>query len=963
MATVCPEESKISDFVSRALQVSSIAQIEAHIADCGDCRNLVYALAGTEERAEVERVGRFELIELIGHGAMGSVYRAHDPELDRHVAVKIRRGNARLDVAAEDRLRREAQALAKLTHQNVVAVYETGRHAEMAYVAMELVDGVTLDGWLVQARSQRAALDVMLGAGRGLAAAHEVGLIHRDFKPQNVFVSKADVAKVGDFGLVRVGHGEAVSSISPTSDLVVTLSVAGSIIGTPAYMAPEQLSGEVATEASDQFSFCVTLFEALYGARPFGGTTVEALLAAMRGGVQLPAKSRVPRHVRRVLARGLSFEPRERFASMAVLLDELAHRRSVGTWAAVGVGVAAVAAVGVLAVTARDADACSGSERELAGIWDGKRRDAVTAAFEATGVGHAAEVATKTTDLLDRHAKVWIGAHRDACEATRVRKSQPESVLALRNACLAERRGELRALTDLFVRADASTIDNAIDATVALERIEQCADISALQQVVRPPSDPVKRVLVEARRAELAHLIALMNVARADEALALAKPLAAATEELGYAPLQADALTVLGTLLHDVGKDDDAIAALREAAATADAAGDDRSRFEAYDSLLQVLTYTRRVDQLDDALLQLRGIVARQPYDAGMTNRLLLLEGFALVAKQKPAEAIPKYRALIASIEKAGRDDDPELGMAYTLLSDALARAGKTDEVIAAAKRGEEVLAKAYGPSRSASLEAKSNDEQAKIFQAMMLIDQQKTAEGIALAESAQAKLVQLHGPDHGSVGMASHMIGVGYSDLGQYEKAREHHHRALEIHLRIHGHDNIKIAASLMELARIDLVEKNFEKAAKQYDEARDIFVKVRGADSMQAVAMDLFMVRALIGAGDLDGASKHLARARELGGSTLGKGAQTFVLEAEILVERGKPAQAIVVLEKAYAMPRGEGEWVGHAEHVWARALARQHKKAEAVVHAEKAIAELEKRRKKDELPEVQKLLASLR
>ena len=122
MATVCPEESKISDFVSRALQVSSIAQIEAHIADCGDCRNLVYALAGTEERAEVERVGRFELIELIGHGAMGSVYRAHDPELDRHVAVKIRRGNARLDVAAEDRLRREAQALAKLTHQNVVAV-------------------------------------------------------------------------------------------------------------------------------------------------------------------------------------------------------------------------------------------------------------------------------------------------------------------------------------------------------------------------------------------------------------------------------------------------------------------------------------------------------------------------------------------------------------------------------------------------------------------------------------------------------------------------------------------------------------------------------------------------------------------------------------------------------------------------------------------------------------------------
>ncbi|HVK75995.1 MAG TPA: serine/threonine-protein kinase, partial [Kofleriaceae bacterium] len=339
----CPSETALSDFVSRTLPGPVEAELAVHVADCDGCRNLVFALASpvagaaADEAVEpVERIGRFVVTELVGHGAMGSVYRARDPELDRAVAIKVRRGRSRLDGELEDRLRREAQALARLSHPHVVAVYEAGGHDGRPYVAMEYVEGTTLEAWLAGSRTTRAVLDCVVQAGRGLAAAHAVGLVPRDFKPANVLVSTTGEAKVGDFGLVRLDAGEPVRDRDAPGDGDVVLTMTGSLLGTPAYMAPEQLDGEVATAASDQFSFCVTLCEALFGRRPFAGATLDELRAAMARPLELPADARwpgrVPAAVRRALARGLARDPAARFASMAALVDALTRaprRRAV----------------------------------------------------------------------------------------------------------------------------------------------------------------------------------------------------------------------------------------------------------------------------------------------------------------------------------------------------------------------------------------------------------------------------------------------------------------------------------------------------------------------------------------------------------------------------------------------------------------------------------------------------------
>ncbi|HET6585768.1 MAG TPA: serine/threonine-protein kinase, partial [Nannocystaceae bacterium] len=222
---------------------------------------------------------------IIGAGAMGVVYRAHHLRLDRPVALKLQR-TASLDHA---RLEREARAMAKLSHPHVVAVYDVGTWASDVYIAMEFVDGWSLRAWLeATKRPWKVALDTCMQAGRGLAAAHAAGIIHRDFKPDNVLVGMDGRVRVADFGIARGSampvraEGEDGNALGP--DLTAT----GGMPGTPAYMAPEQFGG-VADAKSDVFSFCVVLYEALFGQRPFGGASLpELLFNVSRGNVRPP---------------------------------------------------------------------------------------------------------------------------------------------------------------------------------------------------------------------------------------------------------------------------------------------------------------------------------------------------------------------------------------------------------------------------------------------------------------------------------------------------------------------------------------------------------------------------------------------------------------------------------------------------------------------------------------------------
>ncbi|MBA3501458.1 MAG: serine/threonine protein kinase, partial [Deltaproteobacteria bacterium] len=269
----------------------------------------------------------------LGSGGMGVVYAAFDTELQRRVALKVLRDG--LTDQAQQRLLREARAMARLTHPNVVTVYEVGSANARDFVAMELVDGESLAEWLrAERRREHEILDAFISAGRGLAAAHGAGMVHRDFKPHNVLRSKGGRVVVTDFGLARDAADPLTATLPvpptsgppPTDSALSDLTVPGSLVGTPAYMAPEQWSGGRLTPATDQFAFCVALWEALSGERPYRGITLEALREEVTAGPDKLDMSKLPRRFRALLRRGLAPAPAARWPSMDALLARLQRR-------------------------------------------------------------------------------------------------------------------------------------------------------------------------------------------------------------------------------------------------------------------------------------------------------------------------------------------------------------------------------------------------------------------------------------------------------------------------------------------------------------------------------------------------------------------------------------------------------------------------------------------------------------
>ncbi|HEX3765940.1 MAG TPA: protein kinase [Kofleriaceae bacterium] len=283
------------------------------------------------------RVGRYLIRDTLGAGAMGVVYRAHDPDLGRDVAIKLVRGEA-AHPSSHVRLLREAQAMAKLHHPNVVPIFDVGQAGDAVFVAMPLLEGGTLKHWLrSDARPFDAILDRFLAAGRGLAAAHAAGLVHRDFKPDNVLLGIGGEIHVADFGLARrVGDEPGPEgSVDPLTPAAVTQT--GAVLGTPAYMAPEQLRGRLIDARADQFSFCVALWEGIYGQRPFPDPSGEAgppwhsRLDAIAAGPALPRRDRRA-WIARLLVRGLATDPKRRWPTLQALLDAIAARRRPRRW-------------------------------------------------------------------------------------------------------------------------------------------------------------------------------------------------------------------------------------------------------------------------------------------------------------------------------------------------------------------------------------------------------------------------------------------------------------------------------------------------------------------------------------------------------------------------------------------------------------------------------------------------------
>jgi tetratricopeptide (TPR) repeat protein len=507
-------------------------------------------------------VGRYVILDRIGSGGMGVVYAAYDPELDRRVALKLLRTD-RFAAPGHLRLLREAQALARLTHPNVVAVHDAGTFGDRVFVTMELVEGETLRQWLeAGARSWREVLDRLLAAGRGLAAAHAAGLVHRDFKPENVLLGRDGRVRVVDFGLAKA-LADAAEEESPVPDsggeLASPLTEWGAVLGTPAYMAPEQIRGIAADARSDQFSFCVALYEALYDERPFAGKGPREIAESVARGVprEAPAGTKVPGWLRAVVLRGLKADPEERYPGMDDLLRDLerdpaaARRRWLLAAGALLTVSAVFSSLGYL--QAHRAQLCGGAEEKLAGVWDVGEKRAVHAGFLATRLPFAEGVWQGVETGIDRYTRDWAEARRRACEATRRRGEQSEDLLDRKMFCLDQRLREVGALTGLFTHADGKVVERAVDAVNALPDLSGC-QTGALLERVRPPRDPASRKRVEALQSELAGAKALQRAGKYRDALARAETLKGKVMAVPFRPLQAETLFLLGKLHLGLGE-------------------------------------------------------------------------------------------------------------------------------------------------------------------------------------------------------------------------------------------------------------------------------------------------------------------------------------------------------------------------------------------------------------------------
>ena len=644
------------------------------------------------------KVGRYLVLYRLGRGGMGEVYAAYDPELDRKVAIKFLRREIESRRARELQ-RREAKAMARLRHRNLVTVHDVGEHERRTFIAMELVDGMTLRRWLAAGvRSWRQVVAVFLQAGRGLEAAHAADIVHRDFKPSNVMVTEDGQAWVMDFGLAGADQ-------EPSRDQ------AGGTPGTPAYLAPERAAGAAGDALSDQFSFCVALYQALHGTRPFDappqssrrGSASGTAPAAGGDGADAAESARVPGWLRKALLRGLDREPGERFAGMGELLAALdpgrrrSRERRLMATAGLILGALAVAWTASQSRTAP----CGDASPRLAGVWDAGRRQAVREAFENADATLGTDTFARVAGALDDYTGRWLEMHREACEATRVRGEQSERMLDLRMVCLDGRLAEVGALTRVLADADSRVLLEAVSSTRQLSSLRGCADRSALDGLTLPPAEPRARAQIERSRDVVEEQLVRIRTYQPVDESALEEAIAVA-RRLGYAPLESRALYIRG--IHQVYNTEelDAAAESYHQSLVAAIAGDDRSQqTRIYSQLMFLKGYlqreteeARRWQQLAEAALRALG--------PGHDEDALVAESLAAMfawANGDFEAAYERRRRAVEHGERLWGPDDPQLGEPLTDFAVTALELGRVEEAAVLLERAAILNERGYGPN------------------------------------------------------------------------------------------------------------------------------------------------------------------------------------------------------------------------------------------------------------------------
>jgi serine/threonine protein kinase len=782
-----PEDSALAEYAQGDLSGEALLIIEGHLGQCADCRGLVAQLikvlgsAATHGPHKGLVIGRYVVLDAVGAGALGEVFSAWDSTLERTVALKwlYPSVGGRDRETLRSRLVAEARSLAKVQHPNVVTVHDVLAHEGTDVIVMELVQHAkSLRQAMQTPESWRLTLKRFIQAASGLCAAHDAQVIHRDFKPDNVLTDGNGRVVVVDFGLARQ------SDIEPSSSTIA--SKRSMLSGTPAYLAPERWQGRVADVASDQFSFCVSLYECLAGRLPFEARELEARLAEVRAGPASLASTGTNRRVEQALRRGLSFEPSARWPSMAALRDELqgaleAPRRRQTL--AVG-GAVAVVAAGLFGLNVpRSGARCDAADAPVKAVWTKARGDAVSSAFLATKHPAATALSTKVVQALASYADSLAAMRTRACRATAF-EGDSDELLTLRHTCTSRRLSDLDALVKGLETADGKAVERAVVAIESLAPASECFDPATLTAVEPMPGGQA-RTAVEAAVVRVSSVRAARLLGKTKDSVALAEAVTDEARRAAWRPLISDALLEWGAALERLGKYDDAHGKMVEGLELAFSANDARRAFAAAAALATLDGVNRQKAESGTTWVTLGRTLSEAGRVRGSTEALRLANAEAVMAIRagKATDAV----TLLAALEK----DLTALGMLHTAngariitnLGGALSESGRLTEGVEASKRSLEMME-------------------------------------------------DLLSPNHPDVAAAVNNVGSTLADLERLDEAEPYFRRSITLSEALFGSDALALATPHYNLGELALRRGDGKTALVEYGRAHAIVEKARGPD-----------------------------------------------------------------------------------------------------------------------------------
>lgn len=814
--------------------------------------------------ASAQTLGRYQILSVAGTGGMGRVYAAFDPKLDRRVALKVVHTSKDTH---HQRAAREAKALARLSHPNVVAIHEVNESNDGLLIAMEYVQGQTLKAWMEANPPSKTsawlseALDLLLQAGRGLCAAHDAQLVHRDFKPSNVLVGDDGRVRVVDFGLARdVLDRSSITATSDGDSAEVSDSVTrtGTVVGTPAYMAPEQRVGNPPEARMDQYSFCVVAWEMLFAERPTDAKAAR------------PEESQVPATLEKALRKGLSKKANNRFDTIENLLERLAAERDAlggkppRTWwkwlaaaALLPLGYGAFE-LAQRAWTQHQVETCQSGVAAIDADWNSEVAAELSTTLAKTRSGSDPAYVERAVSKLDEYAVAWRDSFSNACTTSIQDKAWTPTQTEAVTWCLDEKRGEFGALATALQLGTDAAAESAVEAAYGLPQSSWCLEPASLPEL--PPEELRTQAAFADVRGALRTAGALHSTGQYEKSEQEAREALKAAEEIGWDPLIAEArLQVLASaaiisidrqLVEDLARDA-YIEALRS-----------RSWNLAASAAIEVARVQRQHGKVDSAL-----------YWSNLGEAMLDLAGGTRPLQQA------------------------ELARVRSRVLDFL---GRPDDAMEAGTQAIDILQASLGADHPRT-------KMARRAVAEVLTGLGRFEEAVQILESAVESDRHSLGERHPSVGRSLSLLAANHRESGQLASAEDAALESLEISKHNRGPDSFDTSLAQRDLGLIYLAQRKWEEAESVFLEAQRIQSSLSGSPKVH-LSVNQYLLKAQEAAGHLDAAWETSAKLVEV--LDAGHGIDpinrsiAYVNVAKLARRQGKVEDALELHDRALAL-----------------------------------------------------------